>query len=942
MSIREIQEALTFDDVLLLPAKSDVLPTETDTTTVFSRNIRINVPIVSSAMDTVTEAAMAIALAQQGGIGVVHKNLSIAGQRDEVDKVKRSESGMIVDPVTMTPDRLISEALDLMSRFHISGVPIVRPEDGRLVGILTNRDLRFETRLDLPISEVMTKENLITVPVGTTLQEARGILQKHRVEKLLVVDEEFRLKGLITVKDIQKAIRYPLATKDGLGRLRVAAAIGATGDYLERAAELVSARVDALVIDTAHGHSSRVLAAVAEVKKKFPEVDLIAGNVATAEGTRELIDAGVDAVKVGIGPGSICFDENAWISMGDGTVKRIKDVTVGEAVVTHAGRVRPVTKTYRHRHQGSLLVINVAGCPEALRVTPNHEFLAITFDAPESTRKRNGAKYFFEKKKYNRGLKWIRADELKPQDVVVIPKRAYQVSPHAFDMARIVSHYQHDDLSVWANKPSRNLNSETFADLAARFSTTPRVIGNIVGQTRQKADELALRVNTYLNETGYIREMMPEKIKRHIPLDENLMRLIGYYVAEGYGAGAANNRQARFAFGAHETHYAEEVRQLIETVFGYTGTTIRPTPRHALEVIVHNHAIGVFFEALTFQGARNKHLPGFVLDQSPELLRQLLIGALRGDGCLRDPRRIAYKTASPSLANQIAEIWMRLGYLPSIQSYHDASRESWATTYHVRIGGAQAARFGAAFPELGLTFPEGIETRQDVFEDDQFMYVAVRSIHEEKDADLDVYNLEVAEDHTYIANRIAVHNCTTRVVSGIGVPQVTAILECAGAAKDAGVPIIADGGIKFSGDVTKAIAAGADSVMIGSLFAGTDESPGELILYQGRSFKSYRGMGSIAAMKEGSKDRYGQDQESLESKLVPEGIEGRVPYKGTLASMVTQLVGGVRAGMGYTGCRTIPELKVKAKFVKITSAGLKESHVHDVIITKEAPNYRLE
>jgi IMP dehydrogenase len=489
MSIREIQEALTFDDVLLLPAKSDVLPTETDTTTVFSRNIRINVPIVSSAMDTVTEAAMAIALAQQGGIGVVHKNLSIAGQRDEVDKVKRSESGMIVDPVTMTPDRLISEALNLMSRFHISGVPIVRPEDGRLVGILTNRDLRFETRLDLPISEVMTKENLITVPVGTTLQEARGILQKHRVEKLLVVDEEFRLKGLITVKDIQKAIRYPLATKDGLGRLRVAAAIGATGDYLERAAELVAARVDALVIDTAHGHSSRVLAAVAEVKKKYPEVDLVAGNVATADGARELIDAGVDAVKVGIGPGSIC---------------------------------------------------------------------------------------------------------------------------------------------------------------------------------------------------------------------------------------------------------------------------------------------------------------------------------------------------------------------------------------------------------------------------------------------------------------------TTRVVSGIGVPQVTAILECAGAAKDAGVPIIADGGIKFSGDVTKAIAAGADSVMIGSLFAGTDESPGELILYQGRSFKSYRGMGSIAAMKEGSKDRYGQDQEALESKLVPEGIEGRVPYKGTLAAMVTQLVGGVRAGMGYTGCRTIPELKVKAKFVKITSAGLKESHVHDVIITKEAPNYRLE
>lgn len=484
----DLIEALTFDDVLLLPAKSDVIPSETDTTTHFSRRIKLNIPLLSSAMDTVTESAMAIALAQHGGIGVIHKNLSISVQRDEVDKVKRSESGMIVDPVTMTPDRPISEALDLMARFHISGVPIVR-EDGKLVGILTNRDLRFETRLGLPISEVMTKDNLITVPIGTTLQEARGILQKYRVEKLLVVDESFRLKGLITVKDIQKAIKYPLATKDSLGRLRCAAAIGATGDFLERAEELVRARVDALVIDTAHGHSSRVIEAVRHVKKRFPEVDLIAGNVATYEGTHDLIEAGVDAVKVGIGPGSIC---------------------------------------------------------------------------------------------------------------------------------------------------------------------------------------------------------------------------------------------------------------------------------------------------------------------------------------------------------------------------------------------------------------------------------------------------------------------TTRVVAGIGVPQVTAVSQCARAVAGLDVPLISDGGIKFSGDITKALAAGADSVMIGSLFAGTDESPGEIILYQGRSFKSYRGMGSIGAMKEGSKDRYAQEGEEIESKLVPEGIEGRVPYKGPIEGMIKQLVGGVRAGMGYTGCHTIAELKTKARFTKITAAGLRESHVHDVFITKEAPNYRME
>ncbi|MBL8149071.1 MAG: IMP dehydrogenase [Blastocatellia bacterium] len=484
---KEILEALTFDDVLLKPAYSDVLPAETDTSTKFTRKININIPIVSAAMDTVTEAGLAIALAQQGGIGVIHKNLPIDIQRDEVDKVKRSESGMIVDPVTMYPHQKISEALLVMAHYHISGVPIVR-EDKRLVGILTNRDLRFESRHDLPISEVMTKENLITVPVGTTLQEARGILQKYRVEKLLVVDEEYHLKGLITVKDIQKAIRYPLATKDELGRLRVAAAIGATGDFFERAQELISARVDALVIDTAHGHSKRVLEAVKKVKRHYPEIELVAGNIATAEGAKDLISAGVDAVKIGIGPGSIC---------------------------------------------------------------------------------------------------------------------------------------------------------------------------------------------------------------------------------------------------------------------------------------------------------------------------------------------------------------------------------------------------------------------------------------------------------------------TTRVVTGCGVPQITAVMECATATKDSGVPLISDGGIKYSGDITKAIAAGADSIMIGSLFAGTDESPGEIILFQGRSFKSYRGMGSLAAMKEGSKDRYAQESQ-VENKLVPEGIEGRVPYKGSLSAMVTQLVGGLRAGMGYCGCKTLIELQQHTQFVRISAAGLKESHVHDVIITKESPNYQLD
>ena len=488
MNLEEIREGLTFDDVLLVPAFSEVLPNEIDTRTRFSRGIELNIPLCSSAMDTVTEASLAIALAQQGGIGVIHKNFSIEEQAEEVDKVKRSESGMIVDPVTINKNALVAEALSIMERFKISGVPVV-DDTGLLVGIITNRDLRFETRFDIPVSEVMTPQPLVTVPVGTTLDEAKIKLQKHRIEKLLVVDDDGHLKGLITVKDIQKAINFPIAAKDALGRLRCAAAVGATGDFLERAEALVNARIDAIVVDTAHGHSSRVIQAVKAVKAKFPEIELVAGNVATSEGTRELISAGVDAVKIGIGPGSIC---------------------------------------------------------------------------------------------------------------------------------------------------------------------------------------------------------------------------------------------------------------------------------------------------------------------------------------------------------------------------------------------------------------------------------------------------------------------TTRVVTGAGVPQVMAIMESVEAAKGTGVPIIADGGVKFSGDVAKAIAAGADCVMIGSLFAGTEEAPGEVILFQGRSFKTYRGMGSIGAMKKGSSDRYSQEGTVSDSKYVPEGIEGRVAYKGTVADMVTQLVGGLRSGMGYTGSRDIKALQENAKFVRITSAGLRESHVHDVIITKEAPNYRLE
>ena len=495
-----IATALTFDDVLLVPRHSTVLPSGVDLSTQLTRHFSLNVPLASAAMDTVTESRLAIAMAQLGGIGIVHKNLEIAEQASEVDRVKRSESGMIVNPITLSPQSSIYQALELMKKYRISGVPITEDgrNEGRLVGILTNRDLRFQGDVHRPISEVMTRDNLITVPEGTTLDQAKEILHRHRVEKLLVVDGEFNLRGLITVKDIQKMIKYPSACKDSLGRLRVGAAVGIAEDTIERAEALVAAHVDVLVLDSAHGHSQNVIDMAGRVRLEFPSTDLIAGNVATAGGTEALIEAGVDAVKVGIGSGSIC---------------------------------------------------------------------------------------------------------------------------------------------------------------------------------------------------------------------------------------------------------------------------------------------------------------------------------------------------------------------------------------------------------------------------------------------------------------------TTRVVAGIGVPMVTAISECAGAAEKHGVPVIADGGVRYSGDITKAIAVGASAVMIGSLFAGTDESPGELILYQGRSFKEYRGMGSIGAMRRGSRDRYFQEEFDLAAhvpaadgsqKLVPEGIEGRVPHKGTVGAMIHQLVGGLRAGMGYCGTASIPALQHDAQLIRITPAGVRESHVHDVVITKEAPNYRSE
>jgi inosine-5'-monophosphate dehydrogenase len=661
---------ITFDDVLLEPGYSDVVPKDTDVRTQLTRNVRINIPIISSPMDTVTESELAIALAQEGGIGIIHKNLSVAVQTREVDKVKRSENGIITDPITLPPDDTVGHARKIMEDHHISGVPIT--VDGVLKGILTRRDLKFLDNNEQKLEEVMTKKNLVVAPENTTLETAEKILTKNKVEKLLLVDDQFRLKGLITIKDIDKTQKFPNAAKDARGRLKVGAAVGVR-DY-ERAASLIEAGVDVLVVDSAHGHSRNVIDTVRELKKRHT-IDVIAGNVATAEGARALADAGADGVKAGIGPG--CFAAGTRVLMANGTYRNIEDVRAGDRVINMNGQPVTVVKAWCTGVREVIAVRHTASFRETL-ATPDHRYWV----CDRRTGSERGGTAVLTKSRAK--LKW-------------------------------------------------------------------KEVGSLAG-----------------------------------------------------------------------------------------------------EVLLHPNRIA--FE-----------LPEGVTFEQTEYAKQ-------NDERLRQTRRAG-----------------------SFQIVKPLGRR-----------------------ETGLVVP--------------------------------VYDIEVdCPTHSFIADNAVVHNsiCTTRIVSGVGVPQMSAIANVAKGLEGTGIPLIADGGIRYSGDITKALAAGAFTVMIGGLFAGLAESPGQLILYRGRSFKQYRGMGSLGAMMAGSADRYhqgvgerpGGQPTPANGKLVPEGVEGRVPFKGNLAPFVYQLVGGVRAGMGYCGCKTLDELRTKARFIQVTAASVQESHPHDIAITQEAPNY---
>lgn len=863
------KEGLTFDDVLLAPAESSVLPGDVSTATRLTTDITLNIPIVSAAMDTVTEARLAIALAREGGMGVIHRNLSIEEQAGEVDKVKRSESGMITDPITLGPDDVLRSALDVMSRYHISGIPIT--EDGKLVGILTNRDIRFERNLDLPIRELMTRERLITAPVGTTLAEANDILHRYKVEKLPVVDEHGMLKGLITVKDIQKKIQYPNAAKDTQGRLRVGAALGAGPDTMARAEALIAEDVDVLVVDTSHGHSRMVIDTVRQLVETFgSRTQFIAGNVATADATEALIDAGVCGVKVGIGPG--CFAAGTRILMADATYKNIEDVRAGDRVINMRGEPVTVCNAWCTGIREVMAVRHTASFRETY-VTPDHNYFvgdlstvsAVSTVSAASVASRGYAAVLEQPTRFGVSkLHWkeVGASE---RDAFLLPRQIAFELPHGFEI----------DVREFAIRRDKQL---------ARYNTNIK--------------------DSY--ELGYI---------------------FGTFLGDGHSfiAKSRNSMQGRVSwyFALDEADVAAKLTRCLHTVTGIEAASVANTK------IINVHLYSPQWARLLAQfGKRHeKHLPHRYLSANPDYLRGIFDGLVDSDGLVGADGRIGFRNTSRELVELFNVLcFLVTGSFPnsatetaSAGGLSGISVENCRESYRSRLNVTHLKRHTTAYQAI-----KRLDTRA-------------------ADLAVPVYDIEVdCPTHSFIADNAIVHNsiCTTRVVAGVGVPQITAVFDCSQAAARRGIPIIADGGIQYSGDIAKAIAAGADSVMLGSLLAGVEESPGELIILQGERFKDYRGMGSIGAMRRRSysKDRYFQANVSDESRLIAEGIEGRVPYKGPLSNVIYQLVGGVRQAMGYTGSATIADLQ-RRRFVRITGAGLRESHPHDIIITKEAPNY---
>ena len=859
---------LTFDDVLLLPAASDVIPSEVDTTARLSRGITLRTPLLSSAMDTVTEARMAIAMARQGGVGVLHRNLSIEDQATQVDLVKRSEAGMVTNPVTCSPQDSLADVDRLCGRYRISGLPVV-DADGVLLGIVTNRDTRFETDLSRRVADVMTPMPLVTGREGISGEDALALLQQNKIEKLPLVDAGNRLRGLITVKDYVKRDQYPLATKDADGRLVVAAAVGVGDEAFKRAMALVEAGVDAVIVDTAHGHAKAVADMVAQVKAAVSGVDVIGGNVATRGGAQALIDAGADAVKVGVGPG--CFAAGTRVLMADATYKDIQDVRPGDRVITRDGTATTVVRAWCTGMREVVGVRHVGSGAETF-ATPDHRYLV---------------------------------GDLSTVSAATLASRGY---------------------ATVLEKATRNGASKTVW----------REIGAAAGDAllfpRRIAFELPEHVRLDLREFGTRTERL-ERYNAVIEDSEDLGYLLGMFLGDGHAFlnTVRNSEIGRVSWylGEHEADVAARLCDAVERVAG-----VRPVLGDVKNGVQHLHLYSLQWARLLSACGKkaDKGLPAEWLCSNPAYLRGLLQGLIDSDGHVDSGGRLCFRNTSRSLSELYGVLCLLVhGSLPNVVVEAGSA------------GGLPGVRDEDCRPSYKSRLNVTHEKRQ-LTEHSVVKLLGVRPTG----LSVPVYDIEVEdESHSFIADNAIVHNsiCTTRVVAGVGVPQVTAIFEAARAARPAGVPVIGDGGLQYSGDIAKAIACGADTVMLGSLLAGVEESPGEMVFVNGKQYKSYRGMGSLGAMRSRgqgqssySKDRYFQHDVLSDEKLVPEGIEGQVPYRGQLAAVAHQLVGGLRAGMGYCGARTIADLQ-EAQLVRITAAGLKESHPHDIQMTVEAPNY---
>lgn len=859
----EIKEGLSYDDVLLVPKFSDIISRkQVDTSTPLTKTLRLNIPLISANMDSVTEANMAIALARQGGIGIIHRFMTVEDQVKDVLKVKRAEAIIIERPYTLPPEASLREARKMMEEKGVNGLLIV-DEFGRYMGILTHRDIMFEEEPSLPVRQLMTsKEKSIFAPWGINLEQAKQVLREKKVEKLPILDEGGYLKGLITLKDIKRKEQYPLASQDSKGRLLVGAAIGVRGDSLERAEALLQAGCDVLVIDIAHGHSEAVIETIKALKERFSGVQIIAGNIATAEATKDLIMAGADAVKVGVGPG--CFAAGTRILMSDGTYKNIEEIKSGDKVINMEGKPVFVLKSLCTGIKKVYKLRNSIFYQDTL-VTPEHNFWVgdLNTSSKKTLQSRGYAFLLNQQSKTTPKVskyKWKKVRDFK-QDAFLIP---------------------------------RKINFE----LRDSFEISFKI--RIGGNWRRGYDYKLDNVLKPSYELGYI---------------------FGSFLGDGSAHTAilkSNSHigSVRWYFGKNEEDKVNKLRNFILQVFGReTKVYIKPNIFH---LIFYYKPLAEFLQG--FGKKKDKHLPVEYIVNNQSYLRGILDGLIESDGNKENGGRINFSNTSPRLI----ELFNILNHL--INGFFPNNEQKKGGR-----GGLKGVSRGIFNPAYRA---EIINTGKKRLTE---KYQAIKFLEcKEMNREIAVYDLEVdCPTHSFIANNVIVHNsiCLTRVVAGAGVPQLTAVIDCAKIAKEFNVPLIADGGIKVSGDITKSLAAGASTVMLGNLLAGTEESPGQTIIRSGRKFKIYRGSAGFGAVMARKQRENSKDEADL-SEVVPEGVEGTLPYRGNVAEVIHQLIGGLRSGMSYCGAHNLAELWQKAEFMKMSAAGLRESHAHDIEMMK--------